>query len=543
MRRADLIVGLMCFGMLATASSARADGPPGNLPRWCAGFDGRTETSAGSIEDEAKNTGYATDRVAHTIARGACGWRSHEEDTRKIRDKVAAGRAKFRAATGLSDAETDELFTLEFDTKRAEAENQAFCKSVKVDEDAAPHDRSQAQARTYLVCDTNRGGGDYDWPDLTEIEKVAQVNNCFRHLQENFNSDTDKFAQAPHPMLEFARCNVLASRIDPKRYMAEVAADKRFNRYATLWAKAALNDTRLRTEIVEARYKKIAGKKPAFQDLLFTAPEKGYSEFLAMYRANQELVDKAAFLIAGSGKLEQLAKSDAGCAAKFEPVVVNALATKHPTTMDGIKDAFRDTFTFYMGMAFATCEALDDHPLVANAYAEPLRGVPAPGAPVEAAEAAALDAMFDNVDDIPGARDVTVQHIGPKVPLDVRAPSGTTEAQAVIAKVAPGKDHMVKLTFKQDTWIEELESCKETNKIDRIENGKLIYRQVCHAAGTKKHVTKEAPVLVEARFAGALEAGRFVEMRVLSAGRVALPIKVFSGKDRKQLVGYLGFTL
>ena len=528
-----------------TSTPARADGPPGDLPRWCTGIDGRTETSAGSIEDEAKNTGYGTDRVARSIARGACGWRSSAEGTKKIRDQVAAGRAKFLAETGLTDAEADELFAIEVDQKRAEADNAAFCKAVKVDpDDVTRRELSMAKALRYLVCDRGYGGGEYDWPDVSQLEKVAQVHNCLTRVAGNFNSDTDKFAQQPWPMLEFATCNALAARIDAKKFAAEIAADKRFNRYAALWAKATLGDTLQRVAVARTRYKKIGAKKPVFEELLFTAPEQGFSAFMTLYESNKETIDKATTLAAGAAKPKQLAKTFAGCASTFEPLLVKAIADKHPTDVAGLQAAFRDTFIHFTGVAFAICEAIDGHDLVANAYATRMAGAPGATGPMNAARAAVLEVMFANGDDIPGVRDMTAPRTEAIARLDVAAPR-SKETQAVIASVAPAPGDLIKVTFKKETWIEDLFDCKETNRIDRIgDDGKIIYRETCKPAGTKKHELKEEPVLVEKRFAGALKAGRFLEMRVTEGKeRLAMPLAVYATKDKKQLTGYLGFVL
>ena len=163
---------------------------------------------------------------------------------------------------------------------------------------------------------------------------------------------------------------------------------------------------------------------------------------------------------------------------------------------------------------------------------------------MDAARSAVLEVMFANADDIDGVRDMTAQNLAARVRLELPSPR-SKETQAVIAAVAPAKDDMVKVTFKKETWVEDLFNCKETNRIDRIgDDGKIIYREICHPAGTKKHELKEEPVLVEKRFAGALKAGRFLEMRVTEGGdRVAMPLGVYATKDKKQLTGYLGFVL
>ena len=536
--------GFLFTSLLGAATPALAGGPPSNLPAWCTGIDGQTETSAGSIEDDAKNTGYGTDRVARSIAKGSCAWRSKDEDTQKIRAKVAAGRSKFIAATGLTEPEVNELFAIAVNQKRAEAETEAFCKAIKVDEsDVTPHELSRSKALRYLVCDTGYGAGDYDWPDITQIEQVAQVSNCFQSLATNLNADTDKFAQQPWPMVQFASCNTMAARIDGKKFLAEVAADKRFNRYAALWAKAALGDAIGRIAVVRGRYKKIGAKKPVLQELLFTAPEQGYTAFTRTYAANKDAMEQAVVLLGGANKIAQLAKSHAGCAAKFEPLFEAALAEKKATDVDGFKSAFRDTLIHYTGLAFATCEAIEGHDLVAHAYASQIIGTNAARGPVDAARAAAYEVLFANADDIDGVRDMTPQRGAPTVRLAVRPPT-SKETQAVIAKVTPQKDNMVEVTFKKETWVEQLLNCKETNRIDRIsDEGKIVYREICTPAGTKKHELKEEPVLVEKRFASALKAGRFLEMRVTEAGRVAIPLRVYASKDKKQLSGYLGLAV
>lgn len=531
--------------VVASTSSAHAGGRPNNLPAWCAGIDGQTETAYGSIEDDAKNAGYGNERVARDIAKGACAWRSSPEDTQKIRDRVAAGRAKFIAATGLTEAEADELFAIVIDQKRSDAESAAFCKAIKVDEaDVTAHELSRSKALRYLVCDQGYGAGEYDWPDVSQVEQVAQVSNCFHMLEGNLNADTDKFAQQPWPMLQFASCNTMATRIDARRFVAEIAADKRFNRSSALWAKAALGEAFARIGTVRGRYKKIAAKKPVLEELLFTAPEQGYTAFAAVHAANKDAMEQAVVLLGGANKLKQLAKTNAGCTATFEPLFTKAIADKRPADADAFKAAFRDTLVHYTGLAFATCEAIAGHDLVANAYASQIIGTSAARGPVDAARAAAMEVLFANADDIDGVRDMTPQRGAPTVRLNV-SPPPSKETQAVIATVAPAKDEMIKVTFKKETWTEQLYNCKETNRIDRIsDDGRLVYREICTPAGTKKHELKEEPVLVEKRFAGALKAGRFLEMRVTTgAERIAMPLRVYAAKDKKQLSGYLGFAL
>jgi hypothetical protein len=296
--------------------------------------------------------------------------------------------------------------------------------------------------------------------------------------------------------------------------------------------------------VVQARYKKIGAKKPVLAELLFTAPDQGYTAFASLYAANKDVMDQAVVLLAGANKLKQLAKAHAGCSSVFEPLFVKAIADKKPADLDAFKVAFRDTFIHYTGLAFATCEAIDGHNLVASAYASQIIGTPAARGPVDAARSAAMEVLFANADDIDGVRDMTPQRGAPTVRLDV-SPPPSKETQAVIAAVAPGKDDMIKVTFKKETWVEQLYNCKETNRIDRIsDDGKIIYREICSPAGTKKHELKEEPVLVEKRFAGALKPGRFLEMRVTDgANRVAMPLRVYATKDKKQLSGYLGFAL
>lgn len=535
----------LAAALVTTAGTAHADGPPKDLPRWCGSYDGKMDTSSGSIEEDAKNTGYATDRVAQSLAKASCGWRSDAEGTRKIRDRVVAGRVKFKEATGFSDAEVDEMLAIEMDKKVAEAANDTFCRAIKVDEDdVTPRELSQAKALRYLVCDRGYGAGEYDWADLTEIEKVAQVNNCFTSVAGSFSRDSDKFAKQPWKMLQFATCNVLATRIDGKKFGAEIAADKRFNRYAALWARATLHDTRLRTTAVQTVYQRIASKSPLLKELLFTSAEKGYTDFMTMYAASTPVIDQARALLAGAGKVKTLAKDHPGCAATFEPLMVKAMADKHPTDLAGVTATFRDPYMFYVSTAFAICEAIEGHDLVAHAYSTRMVGGQVAAAPIAAATGAFLEMLFANADEIGGASDTTPPRLTPRGRLDVRAPA-STERQAVIDKAVPTKDGAVKVTFKKDVWIEQLLNCRDTNRIDHIsDDGKFVYRQSCTPAGTKKHVDKEEPVLVEARFASALKAGRFLEFRVTTdKQRLALPYTVYADKTKKQLVGFLGFAL
>lgn len=110
----------------------------------------------------------------------------------------------------------------------------------------------------------------------------------------------------------------------------------------------------------------------------------------------------------------------------------------------------------------------------------------------------------------------------------------------VIQSIAPvGKAGAVKLTFVRERSQYTEQSCRETNKVNRVlPDGKVEYRQVCHDVGKAWRDDTPSPITVPASCKAGLAVGRAVGLED------QLPIEVFTDKAGKHLVALacLGLT-
>lgn len=122
---------------------------------------------------------------------------------------------------------------------------------------------------------------------------------------------------------------------------------------------------------------------------------------------------------------------------------------------------------------------------------------------------------------------------------------GLVGTQGVIATVdddASGK----RVTFKNEkVKVKKCVADKETNKIDAIKGGKIIYRRVCTRWEDRLVDTTPGPIVVHARFAAELKPGRYAAFQSMEgpADSLYIPTSVHSGKDEKsKVVARVGVT-
>jgi hypothetical protein len=113
----------------------------------------------------------------------------------------------------------------------------------------------------------------------------------------------------------------------------------------------------------------------------------------------------------------------------------------------------------------------------------------------------------------------------------------------VVDKVKKQGDTMT-ITFKKESWKQDVLSCKETNRIDRIDNdGKLVYRKICKKTGTETITSQEKPVTIPSAAGAGIKAGSFVvAARDKKDSSKGLPRQVYKSKKREKLVNYYGLS-
>jgi len=105
-------------------------------------------------------------------------------------------------------------------------------------------------------------------------------------------------------------------------------------------------------------------------------------------------------------------------------------------------------------------------------------------------------------------------------------------------------------TFKTESWMEPMVTCKKTNKIYRIDStGTVIYRENCRPAGKQKQTFTPRPTYFYKPMASGIKPNAFVRMHVPPGSdhgaknqhRSCWVIEAYTNKQRTKLVNIYGF--
>lgn len=497
---------------------------------WCA--PNRSPiTAAMSIKSDVKDSqgSYLSPNVVSSIAHAQC----LDASDAKYKPEAEQHRAAFVAASGLTDAEVEELFGFEADSNGKDKLPRKFCNDIEVDpqKQSAKVYGARSALQT-LLCERGSGSG-YDWMDTTAVEDVFATKYCATSLLRDW-SDKSRTA---YTLLDFAHCEAVGQRLNEEQYFKELAAEKELPRYLAIWAKIHWNDTLAKRAELHKRLEKLTADDAALKAVVFDEPAKAIAEFKAEHAKNSALLDKASELLLNLKNTKLQAKAR-GCSEGFRAELAKYFAERKPATEDAAKDLLNETTPFLMANSLAVCESIDEKDPNAFVIARQVQGTVAALGPLEAARWAALRYLVEHSKEIDGAEDLRMPR--PRLNFDFR--SGPAEQEkGTIAAVKKEAGGMVKVTFKKEKLKEPIWDCKETNKIDRIDaEGNLVYRQDCKFKAWQTVVIEVDPVTVEERFASALKKGRYAE--ILSfRDRTAMPLRVFDTPKRGKLFGVAGF--
>ncbi len=510
----------------------------GGKPGWCAKRDGGTETEHMMIKSNVDAEGWRSDKTARSIAFGACVARHDPAETAKAAATVREARAGFMKASGLTEGEMDAYFAVVTgDYFAAEA---AYCDPLKPDpEEATAHELARVNDTRMLFCKAGYGAAlpSHDWPDRTEREKVAQVIRCFRHLEDQVESQP-RDAKKAASVVQYASCSVLARSLDPKRYAAELATDPGANTvYIKSWAKMRWTEATQLVAKVRPFYDALAAKDDVLRTVIVDAPRKAHAAWTKMYAADKAAYDLARFVV-DNHKVRAHRKVMAGCQTKLWPVVAKRFKARKPSTPAEAKGVLLEPLTLLAATAATICEMQNKNEFVASFYWDAIGDFTSVAPGLDAAVSLGVVAeMAAHADEIPGA-----DRVGSSFSSGFRfgnrwAIMSKSEVEAIIKAVSPkGRDAQV--TFKTEKWKQDTWNCRETNKVDAIgEGGKLVYRQDCAFAGQVTRSSTTEPVTALAGYTGGLAPGRRVTFVTSASG--AIPKEIWDGK---KLVGYRGFT-
>lgn len=337
-------------------------------------------------------------------------------------------------------------------------------------------------------------------------------------------------------------------RLDESKLKTELDAMK-LNDYGRVMAEMTFAKARHLGRIFESVYKEMS---PEIQELAFKAPKEGFAEWEKLYAANKEGVDlgwevELKFM---SNQTKDLAPCHMKAHKAFTDYVTRA--AKNKKTLEEKKAVMNDSMGFLLLRTSMICASLEKmYPLAATLFTDGLENKLVWRGPRNAAYWAMMERYAKYKNDDPSfpvsAMDVSGGLGTVRKGWEYRAYEMTFNKsysrfeRGVVKSVQKDKDG-VKLTFATDSWKETLWDCVETNKIDRIVDGKIEYRRNCKAKGERTVKETVEPFVVPATYAAGISAGSFVEAQVENqdGNRKGFPTAVYAGKDKKKLTGALG---
>ena len=495
---------------------------------WCAP-NRPANTAYAMIKSELKSEGsYLSPRVIRHIANAQCG-DDHKEE-------LEAHKAALKKASGLDDAELEELFAMEADQVVAAQLPVAYCGAFGADPKTTPARVYAAKSALHkFLCSVPTDAAPrYDWVDNPAVHDAQFLRGCPDRIVG--------LSQLGNPtyLVDFAECNLVERRLDAKKFQEELAAATDVPRYLQLRGKIRFHNARIRFAELRAQFEKKAGEDELLKAALFDLPAKAAADFLAEHARNAEWYDKAFELMSNTDVNKVLVKHK-GCGDAVRAELQKILSERKPATQDALRTLFAERPVSMLGSALLVCDGGVDgrEPLAALFSKNVQSGLTLWGPRVVARQASARH-LVEHKDEVPSIERLSPgSHFGGS--FDFRTGGSTQYEKGIIATVAPDADGKVKVTFKQETFKEPIWDCKETDKVDRIdERGRVIYRERCTMKGHEDVTFQVKPVTVEARYATALKPGRYAV--VLSfPDRAALPALVFDTPNRGQLFGVAGF--
>jgi hypothetical protein len=415
-----------------------------------------------------------------------------------------------------------------YDTVRAEN----FCQSHKPPTSGPREGRMRAKAVYAALCEASDESWWLDVETATEQEKFAHATACLMS-RPAVDDDVATF---------IAWCADDAATFDENKGMAmlkQLGLDR--TRAATSWSSAAAWQKKTNQLANDPRWRPI-----------LEAAAQGRAGWHASVDADRELFAQAS---------ELAAKAEPGCTVKASDLMAQYLAKQKPKTLDALRAALETPVGFRLYWTMYECAGIDaDGPETHVMYyapprwqgtsADELRIDPARGP--RAAAALAVDLALEKSSDRKLSR-LRVRTTGGLDRDMRREPEWLTnktvhyeQAAGTIAAIKPEKDGKVLLTFKTETLVHDVGTCKSTREIARINSdGTVEYVQDCHVSGQEKERVTPHAVRIGKPWAAKLKVGKMISYFYQSAasdkeasdGAVSL---IWTDAKRTALSGWAG---
>jgi len=416
-------------------------------------------------------------------------------------------------------------------------------------------------------------------PELPELVKAGSLARTFRA------SEPDELPDVIWDNSDYASEMVYYGRdlagIDRGKLLKEVA-DLKLPPLLQWQAMKHVGHVQHLAKYQLAELSKVIKKDPWVKDVIIDAPKAGATAWLALIKANKPAFDlamsyRAKFQKTRESKAE-MAKAFAGCEEQLVPHIAKYLKAQKVKTLDSFLVISTDPVGSALFNALAACTAAVGHRGAAGAiYTNVIKhGAPANGpreaACVEARKKYAMVAAdrekmlfkssrFCSNEGNQWSSEVLdrFEVKSPTFPVVWTSRPGGKDKEkeetpdGAVASVKPGKTGVV-LTFKVEEYKEGISDCRPTGKFAYwdFSDGRAtpMYQQTCKFAGYQTYTTQIPSMFVPPFMADGLKPDTQVrtfeiydKSRAPGSPQDGAILEVYKGKDRKQLVSVLGFSL
>ena len=348
-------------------------------------------------------------------------------------------------------------------------------------------------------------------PNASEQLKVAFVRACVDSYHGSIAG--------------WAICKADALGLDRKRFDAELAAAKIDPRHR-LEAKLRFVKLQHAVKAKADQYAAEAAKDRGVAKVIEAIPAAAAKTWAAERAANQAL-------LAWTYKLVDDARANnkrlmEGCEDTLRTHLASYLKGKAFETSRDLEYAFRDSIGSQLANAAALCFVRND--AARGFWSEWSTGFAQHwGLRTTIWHALASEKIeFD-----------TDRTLGLPSPVIFYANTASSGSSGTIA-TAQDEGDKVRLTFKTSTWDETVcKQWKETNRIDSIKDGKLIYRKVCVKTAKEKRSSTAQPVTVDKAYSAGLRVGVAAAF-VRNKDGSGYPIAIYDSPKRTRIIGAFG---
>ncbi|MBU1068593.1 hypothetical protein KJ975_03400 [Myxococcota bacterium] len=515
--------------------------------------------------DLAKDKGYSVGAMARAIQRGLKeGWGGSvmlEAGEAVCVTPGAPGYMKNTMAivqdwvnmTGQTKAEAVESIRARMQKEAWEAGYAATCNSMTVSGEASDEDKALNEARRrFFGCnyhkvpqwsenntDSIRGYLDFGAGPVDPVLQVYEVRQCL------FNYSADRNPQYTD-VFNWAVCSPVGNRLDKAAFDKHVAGLK-----LDLYGRTIARESFAVAKMLHLRYagtaKGMIQQEPAFK-ALFEIPEKEWTKWEKLRVDHKAAIDAAMAyhkLFFGPSK-----NARKGCFENLRKVWAPYIAKIKVTDLQAARTALTHEVNSILTIEMMLCSAADGQSLFANLISRELGYSRFVSGPRTGTYWAMIDAIVEIIADresFPMRPKQSLGHVGVNFNTALSYARDNDsfggDAESVIDKLQPTGDDVKIIFIKTKMMVDEL-SCKQTNKISRINDSGIVeYQSDCRPVGKKEVTLQEEPVIIPAWAAGGLKKGNLGSFFIKGPDRRGFPATVWADKDKKSIVNYLGVEL